>query len=214
MDFGPPQAGSRADGYLTSPRGRASCRGRSSTAAPRSWPSSHSGNVGSNRSSGDGTCGNRRADPAGNGSADAVTVAQAFHWFDAEVPAAGDPPDPAPERWAGAAVEQPLPGQPVNEAIDVIIAHIPQGGTARPCTLGVMPFNGASSWGTLEEQTFANAHALDGDGLAACVGSVSYIAALSPHQRQRVFAALRELTSDGPVTIRYVTEVYVADRRP
>jgi SAM-dependent methyltransferase len=149
--------------------------------------------------------------PLANGSADAVTVAQAFHWFDAVAAAAEIHRILRPNGGLALLWNTALADHPVNQAIDAIIA--PYRKEAPP---GPPPWRDALErgelFGTLEEQTFANAHTLDGDGLAACVGSVSYIAALSAHQRERIFAALRELTSDGPVTIRYATEVYVAHR--
>lgn len=43
---------------------------------------------------------------------------------------------------------------------------------------------------------------------------MSYIAVLPDRERERVLADVRELTVEGPVTIPYVTEVYVAGRLP
>ena len=67
-------------------------------------------------------------------------------------------------------------------------------------------------FGPLEERTFTYEHVQDADGLGDRVASISFIASLPPHERERVVAAARELAEDGPVTVPYRTEVFVCER--
>ena len=60
---------------------------------------------------------------------------------------------------------------------------------------------------------FSNEQDLDAAGLADRFGSVSFIAALDEPERSRLLGRIRALAGDGRVTLRYDTEVHVAERR-
>ena len=67
-------------------------------------------------------------------------------------------------------------------------------------------------FGPLDEHNFPNSHELDADGLAARVGSISFVAALDPPDRDRVIDRARALAGGGTVTLPYRTEVQLCRR--
>jgi SAM-dependent methyltransferase len=152
--------------------------------------------------------------PLESASADAVTVAQAFHWFDAEVALGEIHRVLRPDGGLALLWNTRLPNDPVNQAIAAIIA--PYRGEAPPrVTVSWRDvLDRAQLFGALEQRHFPNAQTLDEDGVVARVGSMSFIAVLPDRERERVLADVRELTAEGSVTIPYVTEVYVAGRLP
>jgi SAM-dependent methyltransferase len=158
--------------------------------------------------------GTAEAIPLDDGTADAVTVAQAFHWFDG--------PRALREihrvlRSGGALAlvwNRRVEDDPVNRAMDALLAP------HRADT----PSHGASVWrdafessaelfGPLEEACFSNAQTLDADGMADRIGSISFVASLPRSQREEVLCAARGLAGSGPVQIPYRTEVQVCARR-
>jgi SAM-dependent methyltransferase len=143
--------------------------------------------------------------------ADAVTVAQAFHWFDggaalAEIHRVLRPDGVLALIWNRRVLEDP-----VNAAIEELVAPH-RGGTPSHRDDWRAAFERTTLFGPLEERRFANEHIQDPDGLADRVASISFIASLPADERERVVAAARGLAADGPVTVPYRTEVHVADR--
>ena len=150
--------------------------------------------------------GTAEAIPLPDASADAVTVAQAFHWFDgtkalAEIARVLRPGGALALVWN----RRPVESSPLHAAISEIIA--PYRGDA--------PAHGSGAWREafagreLSEWTFEFAQRLDADGLADRVGSTSFVAALEDGERERVLARVRALAGDGPVDVPYVCEVHL-----
>jgi SAM-dependent methyltransferase len=152
--------------------------------------------------------------PLPDESADSVTVAQAFHWFDGDAALAEIHRVLRPGGALALVWNRQLLEDPVNRAIEAIVA--PHRGDT-PAHRSV-PWRAALErtplFGPLEEREFANAQMLEGEALAARVASISFIAALPAFERERVLGAVRALAEGGPVTVPYATEVHVADRRP
>jgi ubiquinone/menaquinone biosynthesis C-methylase UbiE len=150
--------------------------------------------------------------PLADASADAVTVGQAFHWFDADAALAEIHRVLRPSG-ALALVWNRRLDDPVNQSVEAIIAP----------HRGDTPAHRSPAWRTALEQTqlfapfeereFPNVQTLDAEALAARVASISFIAALPGTERDRVLDAVRALAADGPVDVPYATEVQVADRR-
>ena len=149
--------------------------------------------------------------PLADGVADAVTVAQAFHWFDgdaalAEIERVLRPGGGLALIWNKRVLEDP-----VNQAVEELVApYRASTPTHRGGWRGA--FERTTLFGPLEERTFTLEHVQDADGLADRVASISFIASLPPHEREQVVGAARELAADGPVTVPYRTEVFVCER--
>jgi ubiquinone/menaquinone biosynthesis C-methylase UbiE len=158
--------------------------------------------------------GTAEAIPLADGSADAVTVAQAFHWFDGRA-ALAEIHRVLRRDGALALVWNRRPLEhPVHAAIERIVA--PHRGDAPAHKSGAWraAFAATTLFGALEERTFEHSRAHDADALADRVGSTSYVAALDGGPRAEVLAAVRALAADGPIELPYVCEVFVCDRCP
>jgi SAM-dependent methyltransferase len=151
--------------------------------------------------------------PLPDASADAVTVAQAFHWFDGDA-ALGEIHRVLRAGGALALVwNRQLLEDPVNEAIEAIISPHRGDTPAHRSDAWRAAFDRTSLFGPLEERAFVNDQAQDAQALVARVASISFVAALPAPERERVLADVHALAEHGPVIIRYRTEMQVADRR-
>jgi SAM-dependent methyltransferase len=145
----------------------------------------------------------------GEASAGAVTVAQAFHWFDG--------PRALPEiarvlRPGGVLAlvfNRRRMEDAIHRRIDELLA--PDRGDTPAHATG--EWHAAIDDSALVEpvatRTFANAQLLDAGGLVDRFGSVSFVAASPPQRRDELHAALRALAPGGSVTLRYRTEVEI-----
>ena len=152
--------------------------------------------------------GTAEALPLENASADAVTVAQAFHWFDFDAALAEILRVLRPGGRLGLIWNRRSDADEVNLAIERLVE--PHRGDT-PSHRGA-PWREAfdrSPFGPPEERGFDNPQRLDADGLAERVASMSFIAALPEADRARVVEAARELASGGPVTLGQRTDVAV-----
>jgi len=150
--------------------------------------------------------GTAEAIPLPDSSADAVTVAQAFHWFDgakalAEIARVLRPGGMLALVWN----RRPVESSPLHAAISEIIA--PYRGDAPAHATGA--WREAFAGRELSEWRHEFAQRLDADGLADRVGSTSFVAALDDVERERVLARVRALAGEGPVEVPYVCEVHL-----
>lgn len=151
--------------------------------------------------------------PLAAAAADAVSVGQAFHWFDGDAALAEIHRVLRPGGSVALVWNRRIAEDPVNRAIEELL---------RP-HLGLVPSHGRGAWraafertalfGPLEERRFPNDHTLDADGMADRIGSISFVPTLPVAERERLIAAAGDLAADGPVTMTYRTEVQVCDRR-
>jgi SAM-dependent methyltransferase len=156
--------------------------------------------------------GTAEAMPLTTASADAVVVAQAFHWFDgdaalAEIHRVLRPGGALALVWNRRRMEEPL-----NQAIEELIAPHRDRPSAFHSGAWRAAFERTKLFGPLEERAFANEQSLDADGLADRIASISFIAALDEKERTKVLRAVRALPGASRVTIHHDTEVQVADR--
>lgn len=150
--------------------------------------------------------GTAEAIPLPDDSADAVTVGQAFHWFDgpaalAEIERVLRPGGALALAWN----RRPVESSQLHAAIGEIIA--PYRGDAPAHASGA--WREAFAGHDLAERRFEFVQRLDADGLADRVGSTSFIASLDERERDRVLARVRALAGDGPVDVPYVCEIHV-----
>jgi SAM-dependent methyltransferase len=150
--------------------------------------------------------GTAEAIPLPDASTDAVTVAQAFHWFDgpkalAEIARVLRPGGALALVWN----RRPIESSPLHAAISEIINpyrnDTPAHQTGR--------WRDAFADGELAEWTHEWAQRLDADGLADRVGSTSFVAALDDAERERVLDRVRALAGGGSVDLPYVCEVHL-----
>ena len=150
--------------------------------------------------------GTAEAIPLPDGSADAVTVGQAFHWFEgpaalAEIERVLHPGGALALVWN----RRPVESSALHAAISEIIA--PYRGDA--------PSHGSGAWRDafagreLTERHFEFSQRLDADGLADRVGSTSFVAALDAAEREPLLERVRALAPDGPVDVPYECEVHL-----
>ena len=155
--------------------------------------------------------GTAEAIPLPDASADAVTVAHAFHWFRTgaaldEIHRVLRPRGALALLWNRLDRTDPLAG-----ALEAIIQHH-RGHAPRDTGRWRLAFEGRSLFTVPELRTFPNAQELDADALADRAASESSIAILPERRRSKVLDEVRALTT-GTVTLHYVTEVYVCRRR-
>jgi SAM-dependent methyltransferase len=151
--------------------------------------------------------------PLDAASADLVTVAQAFHWFDGDAALAEIHRVLRPGGRLALVWNRRVTEDPVNQAIEAILGpHRAEVPTHRWDNWRVT-FERTTLFGPLEEHVYPNEQHLDADGMADRIGSISFIASLPDDDRAKVLLAARELAADGPVTVPYRSEVMIAERR-
>lgn len=155
--------------------------------------------------------GTAEAIPLDGGSVDAVTVAQAFHWFDGDR-ALGEIHRVLRPGGALALVWNRRGSDPLNAAIEELLAplrgNVPthHGGTWRAA------FERTRLFGPPETRSFENAQELDADGLADRVVSTSFVAALEAGSREALLERVRALAGGDTVELAYTTELEVFRR--
>jgi SAM-dependent methyltransferase len=155
--------------------------------------------------------GTAEAIPLPNGEVDAVVVGQAFHWFDGDAALAEIHRVLRPEGLLALFWNSRVEEDPVNRAIEELIAPYRAGTPSHLRTAWRAAFERTSLFGPLEEHSFQNSQELDADGLADRVGSISFIAALDAPDRERVLERARGLAGSGSV-LPYRTEAQLCRR--
>jgi SAM-dependent methyltransferase len=150
--------------------------------------------------------------PLDTGSADAVAVAQAFHWFNGDAALTEIHRVLRPGCSLALVWNRRDMADPLNQAIDELIA--PYRGHTSTFHTGAwrVAFERTNLFGLFEERVFPNEQSLDADRLADRIASVSFIAALDEKEQTKVVRAARALAGPAGVTIRHDTEVQVTDR--
>jgi SAM-dependent methyltransferase len=148
--------------------------------------------------------------PLPDASADACTIAQAFHWFEpvvalAEIHRVLRPGSALALLWNRLDEDDPLTAA-FAEVVARYRAHAPVGYAWSE------DFDRADLFTPIELRTFANVQELDAETIADRLASESSIAVLPAEQRRQALRGVRAL-APRTVVLRYVTEVYVSNRR-
>ena len=150
--------------------------------------------------------------PLDDGVADGISVAQAFHWFDAER---------TPHEFhrvlrpgAGVALIWNMRDEtkPLQQAYDETLR--PYKGEDYPERgRQAQPLADSPLFGEVEEREFAHLQAMDADGLVARTESVSFVAQLPDDERAALLERVRALAPAGTFEFPYVTKVFTCRRR-
>lgn len=150
--------------------------------------------------------------PLPDASVDAVTVGQAFHWFDPEPSLAEIHRVLRPGGALALVWNTRLLEDPVQASISVLIEPYRKDVPAHQQGAWRVGLERSSLFGPIEERTFANVQRLDAEGLADRVGSISYVASLAPDERNPLLERIRALAGGGTILLPYRTEVQVLPR--
>jgi SAM-dependent methyltransferase len=153
--------------------------------------------------------GTAEAIPLEDAAVSAVTVGQAFHWFDGDAALAEIARVLTPGGHLALLWNRRVEDDSANVAIEALLA--PYRGEV-PTHRGDgwrAAFDRTARFEPVEQRVFANEQELDADGLEARVGSISFVAALEPGERAAVIERARALAGEGTVTVPYRTEVLV-----
>jgi len=158
--------------------------------------------------------GTAEAIPLPDESVDVVTVAQAFHWFDADRAVAEIARVLRPGGGLGLIWNTFDTSVPWIDALRALVdGHRhgePQYGHARWRDAFVT----TRRFEPLEEHTFGLVQELETEELVDRIGSTSYIATLAEPEREKLFDEIRALVADLPRPLRlaYRTDTYVTRR--
>jgi SAM-dependent methyltransferase len=152
--------------------------------------------------------------PLEDSSLDAITVAQAFHWFDhakaiPELHRALRPSGHLVLIWNSRDMTDPL-----QRALEALLAPLRE---SAPYQLGGAwrrPLEASRLFGPPQEAQFRIEQQLTVDGVCERVASTSFIAAMPTAERKAVLDEVRTLTAgrEEPFSFPYVTEVYAAPK--
>ena len=156
-----------------------------------------------------------RADvlPVADAEVHAVVAGQAFHWFATAAALAEFARVLTPGGRLGLAWNRRDLGQPLHAAISRLIEPYRGSAPEHATNAWRSAFDGNAPFELAAEHKLAHAQALDADGLADRVLSISFVAALPARERGAIEAEVRALAPPaGPIELRYVTELSVYSR--
>jgi SAM-dependent methyltransferase len=155
-----------------------------------------------------------RAEATGlpDASADGVTIAQAFHWFDgaralAEIHRILRPGGVVALLWNRRQMEDEI-----HQRLEAILGPHRGRVPAHRNDSWRAAFAASPHFGPVGEQAFANEQVLDAAGLADRFGSISFVATMAPARHDALLAEVCALAGSGVVTLRYVVELQLATR--
>ena len=145
-------------------------------------------------------------------SADALTVAQAFHWFDGQAALTEIHRVLRLDRRPPWVWNRRQMDDPVNQAIQELLARTEARCPRCRPVLGRSPSSAPSSSGRSRSGCSRTTNHLTQTAWPTRIASVNFIAKLGEQERTKVIEAARSLAGSGRVTIRQDTEVQVAER--
>jgi len=159
--------------------------------------------------------GTAEALPVGDGAVDAITVAQAFHWFDVRRTLAEFHRALRPEGRFGLIWNRRRLDQPLHREISAIIEPYHHDTPSHQRGEWREPVAASGLFGQVAEIEVPYEQPVDAQGVVDRVGSTSYIAALPDGERDEVLGRVRALAERSTDRLRldYTTEAYVYERQ-
>jgi ubiquinone/menaquinone biosynthesis C-methylase UbiE len=149
--------------------------------------------------------------PLPDASVDAITVAQAFHWFEVDEALAEMHRVLRPGGGYAIVWNEWDDDDALLEAINAVIG--PLRPTRRDEAVDKKAQIVASElFASKDERSFPNIERVDAERVVEQVSSISAIAAATPDARRRALDEVRELVGEGAVDFRMYTHVIAADR--
>lgn len=150
--------------------------------------------------------GTAEAIPLPDGSVDAVTVGQAFHWFDAQVAVREIRRVLRPHGGVGLLWNGLAEGE-VGRAAEAVLAQLVERDSSKETWRPAFAASGLFL--PLEQQSFEFRELLSREAFLDRFATVSVVAALDEDERRGALADLGARLPDDPLTVAYTTEVYV-----
>ncbi|HVV56805.1 MAG TPA: methyltransferase domain-containing protein [Gaiellaceae bacterium] len=152
--------------------------------------------------------------PFADGSADVVTVAQAFHWFDheralAELHRVLRPDGLLVLVWNSRDLDDPL-----QRALEELLAPLRDGPPAQEESAWRDPLEASALFGPIETRRFRYEQAFTAQDLVDRVHSTSFVATMRPIDREELLVRVRALAHGlaEPFRFPYLTEVHTIPR--
>ena len=144
--------------------------------------------------------------------ADGVTVAQAFHWFDAERAPRELHRVLRPGRGVALIWNLRDESQAIQRAYAETI-HPYKGEDYPERGRHAQALEDSPLFGDVEERSFEHSQPMDADGLVERTASVSFVAQLPDDERAELLERVRALAPAGTFEFPYVTKVFTCRRR-
>jgi SAM-dependent methyltransferase len=160
--------------------------------------------------------GTAEALPLGDSSADAITVAAAFHWFRRDEALAEFARVLRPGGRLAIVYNLRDPESDLQQELSRMLEL--HGGTTIAWLRGIDTgaiLEESGLFGAAEHAEFRHEQRFDPDGLVERVSSISYIALLEGREREEFLAQVRELggrQTASPFAFPYVTKIWLAER--
>ena len=156
--------------------------------------------------------GTAEAIPLPDASVDAVTVAQAFHWFRADVALREIHRVLRPGSGLALVWNVRDETDPVHAAVSSLLRPIERDVPRRHRRNWLEVVDESALFTPAVRTTFAHEQLVDEDGFVERFMSISFVASAAPDVRERIERELREIAREvgAPIRLPYVTEVYLA----
>lgn len=152
--------------------------------------------------------------PVGDGAVDAITVAQGFHWFATGDVLAEMHRALRPGGGLGLIWNHRDTGDPLQAALTELMEPVREGTPSYDTGEWRAVLEPGELFGGREEFHVPWEQAVDVEGVAERVASVSFIAALAERDRERLLDEVRGVAAgvDGPLSLKYVADVFAYRR--
>jgi SAM-dependent methyltransferase len=157
--------------------------------------------------------GQAEALPVVAGEVDGIVAGQAFHWFASDAALCEFARVLRLHGRLGLIWNRRDLEQPLQAEIGRLVSPYRRGAPAHASDAWRAAFTDAAPFQLVAERRMSHRQWLDADGLVDRILSISFISALAEKQRRTVATHARELATAAPIELRYITELFVYERR-